>query len=69
MLANIWEYIFSFYKKVKHNPITGLERPRGFQEVGASRLQDSRHKKVVSLPALRTGRLYAQGNIPGTHFC
>jgi hypothetical protein len=25
--------------------------------------------KVVRLSALRTGRLYPQGNIPGTHFC
>jgi hypothetical protein len=30
---------------------------------------DSRHMKVVSLPALRTGRLYPPANIPGTHFC
>jgi hypothetical protein len=26
-------------------------------------------KKVVKLSALRTGRLYPPGNIPGTHFC
>jgi len=25
--------------------------------------------KVVRLSALRTGRLYLQGNMPGTHFC
>jgi len=25
--------------------------------------------KVVSLSALRTGRLYSPGNIPGTHSC
>ena len=25
--------------------------------------------KVVRLSALRTGRLYSSGNIPGTHFC
>ena len=25
--------------------------------------------KVVRLSALRTGRLYPPGNIPGTHFC
>ena len=29
-----------------------------FQEVEAPRFQDSRHMKVVSLAALRTGRLY-----------
>ena len=37
--------------------ITGLHRPRGFQEVEASRFQDSRHMKVVGLSALRTGSL------------
>jgi len=25
--------------------------------------------KVVRLSAVRTGRLYPPGNIPGTHFC
>jgi len=42
------------------NPITGLDRPWGFQEVEAPRIQDSRHMKVVRLLALRTGRLYCQ---------
>jgi len=42
------------------NPITGLVRPWGFQEVEASRFQDNRHMKVVKLSALRTGRLYPQ---------
>jgi hypothetical protein len=42
------------------NPITGLERPLGFQEVEAPRFLDNRHMKVVRLSALRTGRLYPQ---------
>jgi hypothetical protein len=42
------------------NPITGLERPIGFQEVEAPRFQDNRHMKVEGLSALRTGRLYPQ---------
>ena len=50
------------------NPITGLDKPRGFQEVETPRFQDSRYM-VVRLSALRTGRLYSPGNIPGTHFC
>jgi hypothetical protein len=33
------------------------------------KFQDNRHMKVVRLSALRTGRLYPQGNIHGTHFC
>ena len=32
----------------------------------ARRFQDSRYMKVVRLSALRTGRLYPPGNIPGT---
>jgi len=39
---------------------TGLDRPRGFQEVQAPRFQYNRHIKVVSLSALRTGHLYPQ---------
>jgi hypothetical protein len=31
----------------KSNPITGLDRPRGFQEVEVPRFQDNRHMKVV----------------------
>jgi hypothetical protein len=42
------------------NSITGLDRLRGFQELGAPRFQDNRHMKVVWLSALRTGRLYPQ---------
>jgi hypothetical protein len=30
---------------------------------------DSRHLKVARLSALRIGRLYPLGKIPGTHFC
>jgi hypothetical protein len=50
-------------------PITGLDRPWGFQEVEISRFNDTRHTKVISLSALRTDRLYPPGNTPGTHFC
>jgi hypothetical protein len=39
------------------NPITGLDRPWRFQQVGAPRFQDM---KVVRLSALHTGRLYPQ---------
>ena len=44
----------------KSNPCTCLERPWGFQEVEASRFQDSRHIKVARLSALHTGRLHRQ---------
>jgi len=45
--------------KIK-DPITGLDRPLGFQEVEAPRFQDNRHIKVVRLSFLRTGCLYPQ---------
>jgi len=52
-----------------NNSITGLDKSWGLQKVQISRFQDNRHMKVVRLSALRTGRLYPPGNIPGTHFC
>jgi len=54
--------------KGKEIPVQACYRPRGFQEVEASRFRDSRHMKVVRLSALRTGRHYLKGNIPGTLF-
>jgi len=47
-------------KKRESNPITGLDRPWGFQELETSRFQDKRHMKVVRLSNLRTDRLYPQ---------
>jgi hypothetical protein len=55
-----------YSKKQSH---FGLDRSLGFQEVEAPRFLDNRHMKVVRLSALRTGRLYPAGNIPGTLFC
>ena len=48
-------------------PCSGVFRPWGFQEVEASRFQDSQHMKVLR-SAVPTSRLYPSGNIPGTHF-
>ena len=42
------------------NPVTGLDRPWGFQKAEAPRFQDGHHMKVASLSALRTGCLYPQ---------
>jgi len=44
----------------KSNPITDLNRPRGFQEVKAPIFRDNRHLKLVRLSALGTGRHYPQ---------
>jgi hypothetical protein len=48
------------YVKRQRNPITGLDRPRVFQEVEVPRFHDIRHMKVVRLSASRTGSLYPQ---------
>ena len=66
---NLWNSNENLVLNQQSNPITGLERPRGFQEGEAPRFQDSRHMNVVRLSAVRTGPLYPPGNIPGAHFC
>jgi hypothetical protein len=51
--------IFTIHMHVKKRysyPITGLDRPWGFQEFEAPRFQDNRHKKV---PAAFTSRNYS----------
>ena len=42
------------------SPVTGLEWPRGFQEVKVPRFHDNQHTKVVRLSALCAGRIYPQ---------
>jgi hypothetical protein len=54
------------YVKRYSYPITDLDRPRGFQEFEAPRLEDNRHMKEPSLSPLCTGHLYPPGNIPDT---
>jgi len=49
-----------YWKLLFLNPITGLDRPWGFQEDEAPRFQDNLHMKVVRLSALCTGCLYPQ---------
>jgi len=44
--------------KRERNPIAGLDRPIGFQEVEDPKFQENQHMKVERLSALRTGRLY-----------
>jgi len=55
--------------KGKAIPLQAWTGPEGSREVEAPRFQDNQHMKAVKISALRTGRLYPPGNIPGTHFC
>jgi hypothetical protein len=52
--------LFAGLVKKKSVPVTGLDRPLGFQEVEAEEFVDSQHRKAVKLSALCTGRLYPQ---------
>jgi len=53
-------YTFLHASSLISNSITGLDRPKGFQEVEAPRFQDNPHMKLVRLSALGTGRLCPQ---------
>jgi hypothetical protein len=44
-------------------------RSTGFPNVGSPTFLENRHKKMIRLSALRTGRLYPPGNIPITQVC
>jgi hypothetical protein len=46
--------------KVKVKVKLSHYRPLGFQEAEAPEFLDNRHRKVIRLSALRTGRLYPQ---------
>jgi hypothetical protein len=54
------DHNFSYHKKGKAFLLQALDRPLGFQEVEAPEFLDNRHRKVVRLSAIRTGRLYPQ---------
>ena len=50
-----------------YKPGQALRPPGGWLRL--QEFTDNRHMKVTRLSALRTGRLYPQGDTPGTHFC
>ena len=53
--------------KVKQSRYSGVAQR--VPESQGSLISWQRHMMVVKLSALRTGRLYPQGNAPGTHLC
>jgi len=68
-VCNSSPVLFFAFSERQSNPITDLDMARGFQEFGVLTFQDNRSMKVAGVSALRTGRLYPPGGIPGTHFC
>jgi hypothetical protein len=50
-------------------PLQAGTGPQGSRGLSLPEFLKNQHMKVVRPSALRTGRLYPQGDIPGTHFC
>ena len=62
---------YSLTIKMMHDPINIRSPWRFWRNIAVTsvKFQDNRHMKVARLSALRTGRLYNPGNLPGHHFC
>jgi len=54
--------------KGKAVPLQAWTGAEGSRRLRLPDFHDIRHMKTVRLSALRTGRLYVLGNIPGTYF-
>jgi len=60
----------SVYKSEgKAIPVQGWTRPEGSMKLKLPEFLENLYMKVARLSALRTGRLYLTGDIPGIHFC
>ena len=55
--------------KGKAIPLRDWRGPQGPRRLGLPEFLDNWHLKVVWLSAIRTGRIYPPGKIPGTDFC
>jgi hypothetical protein len=67
-LTNLEGPFDAIYCQLKKIGKVVLYGPLGLQEVETPEFSDNRHMNVVRLSALRTGRLYPPGKVPGTHF-
>ena len=59
----------TFQSKGKAIPLQPWTDSEGSRRLRLPDFGDYQRMKLVRLSALRTGRLYPPGNIPGTHFC
>jgi hypothetical protein len=65
-----WYYRITLYGMINITFEKGKAIPlQAWTGPEAPTFQDSRNTKVASLSALRAGRIYFPGNIPGTHAC
>jgi len=69
MKQTVYSVFFSIFVAAQEREVKAIavQAPR-IPGVEVPRFQDNRHMKVVRLSALRTGRLYPAGNIPGIPF-
>jgi hypothetical protein len=65
-LANIVVFMPCKGKTIPFQACTGLQASRSSR---VPEFLDSRFMKVVRFSNLSSGRLFSQGDIPGTHFC
>jgi hypothetical protein len=76
LYIRIWKLLILLHMKVPQNiqvkgkavPLQAWTGPEGSSRLRPPDFIYNRHMKVVT-SAVRTGRLYPSGNIPGTHFC
>jgi hypothetical protein len=68
-----WWTLRSVWVRLENTATTRVRTPlflfRLRHQVEAARISGQRNMKVIRLSALRTGRLYLPGDIPGTGFC
>jgi hypothetical protein len=69
MLARLLAQIPNNKGNSKTIPLHAWTVPEGSRRLRLPDFKHIRHTNVVSLSALRTGRLYPQGNTPGTYLC
>jgi len=59
----------SLRSRIKSSPVTGVEWPRGFQEIKVPKFHDKGTQDVGKFVSLTHRPPLPTGNTPGTHFC